>query len=143
MPLMYPITTKDGKQISEIPVPKNTEIYVGILAANRSKAIWGPDADEWRPERWVGSPPESVAKAHLPGIYSNIMTFMGGSRACIGFKFAEMELKLMLATLLTNFKFSPSKEIYWNMGGLMSPVVKGSTDSMHPQLPLKVTRVQT
>jgi len=142
MPLLYPLKTQDGREITEIAVPRNTDVTVGILATNHSKAIWGEDADEWKPERWLAPLPESVGHAHLPGVYSNLMTFIGGGRACIGFKFAEMELKLMLTTLLTNFEFAISKEIFWNMSGLMSPVLKNSDDPQ-PQMPLKVKLVHS
>ncbi|KLO13021.1 cytochrome P450 [Schizopora paradoxa] len=140
LPLMWPITSADGKSaISEVPVKKNTNVIMSILGANLHKEIWGPDAEEWKPERWLEPLPESVGKAHMPGVYASMMTFLGGGRACIGFKFAEMELKLVLATLLHTFKFQPgSKEIYWNMGGVANPVVKDSPTN-YPELPLKVT----
>jgi len=143
MPLLWPIKSVDGKtEIREIPLKKNTNVLISVLNANRSKAIWGEDAEEWKPERWLKPLPESVAKAHLPGVYASMMTFLGGGRACIGFKFAEMEMKLVLSILLETFVISPgSKEIYWNMSGLQSPVVKGSTDNT-PTLPLKVSFVK-
>ena len=57
--------------------------------------IWG-DPDTFRPERWD---PASAAKlpqfAYFP--------FGGGSRICIGMPFAQMETKLLLATILQRF----------------------------------------
>lgn len=47
-------------------------------------------------------------------------------------------IEIVLATLSEAFEFSPTKEIYWNMGGLASPVMKDSDDDT-PQLPLMVT----
>ena len=52
MPLMFPIKAEDGSEIKEIPVKKNTDVIISILGANRSKRIWGDDAEEWKPERW-------------------------------------------------------------------------------------------
>ena len=72
MPLSAPIRGVDGKLIYEIPVPKNTIITVGIRESNRNKAIWGDDASEWKPERWLSPLPGSVAEAHIPGVYSNL-----------------------------------------------------------------------
>lgn len=72
MPLSTPIRGRDGTMINEIPVPKGTGVVVGILACNRSPAIWGPDAHEWKPERFLKPLPESVGEAHVPGIYSNL-----------------------------------------------------------------------
>lgn len=72
MPLSQPIRGNDGAMMDEILVPKGTGIIIGILACNRSRAIWGPDADEWKPERWLGPLPDSVVDARVPGIYSNL-----------------------------------------------------------------------
>ena len=52
IPLQFPIKSKDGlSDIDEVFVPKGTEIYISILGANRSKIIWGEDAEEWKPSR--------------------------------------------------------------------------------------------
>ncbi|KLO16320.1 cytochrome P450 [Schizopora paradoxa] len=143
LPLLFPVKSADGKtEIKEIPLKKNTGVVVSLMNVNRCKAIWGEDAEQWKPERWLKPLPETVASAHLPGVYASMMTFIGGGRACIGFKFAEMELKLALSILLETFVFSPgSKEIDWMMAGLQSPVIKGS-DDITPQLPLKLSLVK-
>jgi cytochrome P450 len=62
----------DGKEIHEVFVPSNTNVVVGIMAANRNTDIWGPDAYEWKPSRWLEPLPETVATAHLPGVYSHL-----------------------------------------------------------------------
>ncbi|KAJ7903612.1 cytochrome P450 [Mycena olivaceomarginata] len=130
-----PITTLDGSMITEVPVPAGTEISVSILASNRNPAIWGPDSLEWKPERWLSSLPQSVTDAHVPGIYSNLMSFSGGGRACIGFKFSQLEMKVVLCVLVERFKFSLSdKDISWQMSSITVP----SVDGIKPELPLKV-----
>ena len=67
-----PIRGRDGREIREILVPDDTVVIVGILSANRNKAVWGADAMEWRPERWLEPLPESVTEAKIPGVYSNL-----------------------------------------------------------------------
>jgi len=127
----------DGQEISEIPIPSNTNVIVGTLAANRNPEIWGPDAYEWKPERWLKPLPETVPSAHMPGIYSHLMTFLGGGRACIGFKFSQLEMKVVLSLLVGSFRFRPSsKEILWHMTPRAPPRVKGGNG--HSQLPLVV-----
>ena len=60
-------------------IPAGTSVGVSALAQNRDKAIWGLDANEFRPERWL----ESEARAKY--LESNDMTFGGsGPRMCIG-----------------------------------------------------------
>ncbi|KAH7890951.1 cytochrome P450 [Phlebopus sp. FC_14] len=136
LPISGPIRTVDGTVIRDVCVPKGTDIVVSILCANTDKAIWGDDAEQWKPERWLVDLPESVVDAKLPGIYSNMMSFLGGSRACIGFKFAEMEIKVVLAVLLEKFKFSLPQKVRWQMTIVASPVVDGKA-----RLPLNVELV--
>ncbi|KAJ3515938.1 hypothetical protein NLJ89_g1436 [Agrocybe chaxingu] len=121
----------------------------------RNYEIWGPDSYEWKPERWLQPLRESVAAAHIPGIYSNLwvlhgstiegnsMTFLGGGRACIELKFSQLEMKVVLSVLLESFKFSPSKgaEIYWHMNNVATPTVTNSSANK-PQLPLIVEMAQ-
>lgn len=72
LPLSQPIRGVDGKMMHEITVPSGTPIVVGILSANRNKAIWGADALEWKPERWLVGLPSTVTEAKIPGVYSNL-----------------------------------------------------------------------
>ena len=72
LPLSEPIRGLDGKMMHEILVPKDTTVFVGILSSNRNKAIWGEDALEWKPERWLSPLPDSVNEAKIPGVYSNL-----------------------------------------------------------------------
>ncbi|KAJ6577167.1 cytochrome P450 [Mycena capillaripes] len=130
-----PITTADGSTTTEIPIPAATDIFVSIISSNRNPAIWGPDSLEWKPERWLSPLPKSVAEAKIPGIYANLMTFNAGGRACIGFKFSQLEMKVVLCLLVERFKFSLSdKDITWQMSSIAVP----SVDGIKPQLPLKI-----
>lgn len=70
--LSNPIRGLDGREMSGIAVPQNTTIIIGITACNRNPEIWGPDSFEWKPERWLKPLPDTVARAHLPGVYSNL-----------------------------------------------------------------------
>ena len=73
LPLLWPIKAADGKtEITEIPLKENTSVIISIIGANRCKAIWGEDADQWNPDRWLKPLPGSVSKAHLPGVYSQM-----------------------------------------------------------------------
>ena len=86
-------------------MPKGTSIVVNLRAINTYKAIWGEDALEWKPERWLKPLPKAVDAANIPGVYSQLyvhmlhttrmwsqdsdhlvrsrMTFVGGARSCM------------------------------------------------------------
>ena len=73
LPLMWPIKSADGKsEIHEIPLRKNTDVVISIHNANRCKAVWGEDAYEWKPERWLSSLPDAVVNSRIPGVYANL-----------------------------------------------------------------------
>ena len=77
VPFAIPVKSADGKtEIKEIFVPKGTTIHASIAGMNRSRAIWGDDAKEFKPERWLkaGGPvdPSSVsAFARIPSLFSS------------------------------------------------------------------------
>ncbi|KAJ7123282.1 cytochrome P450 [Mycena crocata] len=137
LPLSTPITGLDGRRMDTIAVPKGTEVYIAIAAANHNKAIWGPDALDFRPERWRNGVAQGVT-TRLSGVYGNTMTFIGGGRSCIGFKFVQLELKVVLSVLLRSFRFSVAgrDRIRWKMGSPAAPSVDG-----RPRLPLMVERL--
>ncbi|CAL1702598.1 unnamed protein product [Somion occarium] len=143
MPLSSPIRGRDGSMITEVPLPKGTDVMVGLLGSNVNPAVWGEDAEVFNPERFLSPLPDSVTDAHVPGVYSNLMTFLGGGRACIGFKFSQLEMKVVLSVLLENYRFElpKNKEIYWNFGGVQYPTV-GRVDDKS-QLPLRVSLLKS
>ncbi|KAJ7358620.1 cytochrome P450 [Mycena albidolilacea] len=138
LPLSTPIIGVDGTAMSTINVPKGTPISIAIAASNHDKQIWGEDALEFRPERWINGKAESVT-TKLCGIYGNTMTFLGGGRSCIGFKFAQLEMKVVACVLLRAFKFSePDPRIKWRMTDLIpSPYVDNQ-----PALPIVVEQLR-
>lgn len=79
-------------------VPAGTVIYVLANAINRLPMYWGDTADEFNPDRWE----------KLPATYTTnaFMTFLQGPRGCVGRKFAETEMKVLLCCLLSMYDFS-------------------------------------
>ncbi|KAH9066038.1 cytochrome P450 [Lactarius deliciosus] len=142
LPLSAPIRDVDGREVHEIFVPKNTNVFAQIYNLNRDPSIWGADATEWKPERWLAPLPQSVADANIQGVYANTMTFIGGARACIGLKFSQLEMKVVLSQVIPAFRFAPTgAEIVWRYGFISTPSVKGSVGTFHPKLPMIVSRV--
>ncbi|KAI0253563.1 cytochrome P450 [Lactifluus subvellereus] len=127
IPLALPITTKSGEQVTSIPVKKGTQIDIAIDVYNRLPEVWGPDADDWNPERFLNL---DKSKQTSIGVFANLMNFSGGVHSCIGWRFAVLEMQLIAVTLLENFEFSlpPQTEktrIYRKPAGLMLPMTEG------------------
>ncbi|KAH6912732.1 cytochrome P450 [Coprinopsis sp. MPI-PUGE-AT-0042] len=142
LPLSKPVQGKDGSQISHLSVPADTRVYIAIMSSNRNKDLWGADALEWKPERWLSPLPDALIEAKVPGVYSNLMTFLGGGRSCIGFKFSQLEMKAVLCVLLGRLKFElpKDKEIVWNITVIATPSVLGDETKLQ-QLPLIISKV--
>ncbi|VDC06076.1 unnamed protein product [Peniophora sp. CBMAI 1063] len=103
IPLAEPVLDKYGRVLTEIKVKKGDMVAIPIRIMNRATYIWGDDAEEFRPERFLETLPEKVG--HMPGIYPQLLTFLAGPHACIGFRFAIAEAKAILFTLARNFEF--------------------------------------
>ncbi|KAF7356081.1 hypothetical protein MVEN_00938000 [Mycena venus] len=131
VPLTYPIrSTNTGEEVKELLIEQGTAVYLGLSAANRSTAIWGPDAAEFKPERWLK---RTQTESKLPGTYSGMMTFLSGAKVCPGKTFAILEMKLVLSVLLLAFSFEPiSAPIDWRMGITLEPRVRGARKRGRP-----------
>ncbi|KAJ7443616.1 cytochrome P450 [Mycena galericulata] len=83
LPLSQPITMASGTQISEIPIKKGQCLYVAISAYHRLPSMWGPDAHEFRPSRWLEQEP---CKGPALGPHASLLTFYGGPGVCLGWR---------------------------------------------------------
>ncbi|KAI0806656.1 cytochrome P450 [Fomes fomentarius] len=137
LPFSEPVRGRDGRLMHEVVVPKGTVVLSHFQASNSNAALWGEDARAWRPDRWLAPLPQPLEDAPLPGVYAHLLTFSGGSRSCIGFKFSQLEMKIVLAILLTNFSFELTDEpIVWNSLGVIYPTM--GEQKTEPELLLKV-----
>jgi cytochrome P450 len=63
-------------------------------------ARWWPEPDRFLPERWLAPAPERPRYAYFP--------FGGGPRQCIGNDFADLEGRVVLATVLRRWRVTPT-----------------------------------
>ncbi|KAJ6599775.1 cytochrome P450 [Mycena vulgaris] len=105
LPLAKPFVNTRGKLCDSIPVRKGTILRIPIAGVHLEKDIWGEDAAEFRPDRWAEIPD---AVKEIPGVWGNLLTFLAGPHNCIGFRFALVEMKVLLFTLVRAFEFEPA-----------------------------------
>ena len=73
-------------------------VSVPAYTIHHDPAIWGADADAFRPERWAeGALTDRQRAAFIPFSY--------GPRACVGRNVAEMELALIVSTVFRRYEF--------------------------------------
>jgi len=135
IPLSTPVRDEHGNMLEGLRIRKGENILIPILPLNRAKSIWGEDALEFRPERWQNIP---EAANTIPGLWSNLMTFLGGPRACIGYRFSLVETKALLFTLIRAFEFElavPPSDLVKRSGLVQRPVVKSDVKAGN-QMPM-------
>ncbi|KAH6957495.1 cytochrome P450 [Fusarium avenaceum] len=82
----------DGKK-----VPEGTIVGMSAYTMNRSQELWGHNADEFDPSRWLTGDNAAMEQ--------NMASFSKGRRSCIGQPLAYAEIHIVLAYLLRNFDF--------------------------------------
>jgi cytochrome P450 len=85
-------------------VPKGTPVILSPWAVNCSPQLWGADAQEFKPERWINA---SDGKANQRGSADSnysFLTFLHGPRSCIGQRFAQSEFACLLAAWVGRYE---------------------------------------
>ncbi|KAG9018779.1 hypothetical protein FRB90_009783 [Tulasnella sp. 427] len=104
IPVSTPYKDRNGVERMEFRIGAKEQILIPIGSLNRDKAIWGEDANEFKPERWIegNTHPRS---AEVPGVFAGVLSFLGGPRSCIGYRFALMEMKVLIFALIRNISY--------------------------------------
>ncbi|XP_054083119.1 probable cytochrome P450 313a4 [Zeugodacus cucurbitae] len=91
--------SQDTELCPGVTIPKDMQIVIPIYELHRRKEIWGPNANRFNPDNFL---PENIAKRH-PCSY---IPFSKGPRNCIGFRYAEISLRIILLHAVRSLKFS-------------------------------------
>ncbi|KAF9389620.1 hypothetical protein CPB97_011030 [Podila verticillata] len=98
---LYPVVPRNMKHcIKDDVLPDGTKIYKGdwfswsSYVMGRSTAIWGPDAREYKPARWINTEKPSQGKFN---------SFHAGPRVCLGQQFATIEALTIIGMILSKF----------------------------------------
>lgn len=108
---LYPITPFNAREANRDTtlsdgtfIPKGTRVQIPSYALGRMTHVWGPDAAEFKPERWI-EVDTSTNKRTLRQVSAfQFPAFHAGPRICIGMRFAILELKTALAYVLSKYE---------------------------------------
>ncbi|KAK0200571.1 cytochrome P450, partial [Desarmillaria ectypa] len=94
-------TTFPSDDPSEKPlfIPAHTKALYSVFLMHRRKDLWGPDAEEFDPDRFL----DHRLKTYLTPNPFIFLPFNAGPRICLGQQFAYNEISFMLVRLLQNF----------------------------------------
>ncbi|KAG6510906.1 cytokinin hydroxylase-like [Zingiber officinale] len=91
-------------RVGEVVIPEGTNMWVDVVGMHHDTALWGEDANEFRPERWSGEAAERGGCQHRMGF----LPFGFGGRICVGRNLTAMEFKIVLCLVLRRFSWSVS-----------------------------------
>lgn len=98
-----PFELKQCEEATTLPdgtfLPKLSILVWCTWAMNRSRLIWGDDAEAFRPERWLENG-VLISKSA-----SEFPVFNGGPRTCLGKRMAELVAVQVIATFVLKFEF--------------------------------------
>ncbi|KAF2166953.1 hypothetical protein M409DRAFT_23000 [Zasmidium cellare ATCC 36951] len=98
---------KGGVELASRFFPEGTHVGCQSWALHRNKEVYGADADEFRPERFLeeGNPATTVAS----------FAFGGGTRACIGKNISLLELSKVIPQIVRRFDLVFVDEKPWEL----------------------------
>ncbi|KAI8997284.1 cytochrome P450 [Pilobolus umbonatus] len=90
-------------------------------AQGRSEAVWGPDAKEFKPERWIT--PTGELRRETQGQWP---AFHGGPRVCLGQNLATLQALVVMIFIMKNYKMQlvPDQDITYQVS-LTLPMKNG------------------
>lgn len=101
LPLWRMVPPGPGLQVSGGDVlPPGTNVGVNAWTAHRNPDVWGADAGEFRPERWL-----EADKAGLAAMEAYYLPFGLGARTCIGRHISILEVVKLVPRLLRELEF--------------------------------------
>ncbi|ORY69940.1 cytochrome P450 [Pseudomassariella vexata] len=103
------IVPEGGLTIDDHTFREGTILSLNVFAMNLSTDIWGPDAKQFKPERWLGKDAAVLEKHFIP--------FSGGISTCPGQHLARIELSKILATIVRDYdiwQVNPDQEWHYH-----------------------------
>ena len=111
-------------QIGPWTLPKDQTIIASIGLMNSDESVFA-DAGRFNPDRFLTNPPDSMA----------FIPYGGGIRRCIGAAFANMEMRIVIRTLLRHYVIRPStaRDERWQSNRVSITPARGARVRVQPR----------
>ncbi|RDH36020.1 cytochrome P450 [Aspergillus welwitschiae] len=105
------VVPEGGADLCGVHLAAGTVVGINPAVLHHDTSIFGDDAGEFRPERWIESTEEQVKIMDR-----HLLTFGYGSRTCIGKNISMMEMGKLVPQLLRHFEIEwASHENEWRV----------------------------
>lgn len=89
------VVPEGGAMLAGKHFPAGATVGINSWVAHRNANVFGPDADIWRPERWLNKDDTTIAEMD-----SYFLAFGLGSRTCLGKNLSMLEMSKLIPQLL-------------------------------------------
>ncbi|KAF5654617.1 cytochrome P450 monooxygenase [Fusarium sp. NRRL 25303] len=101
--LIIPWEALDDTDIAGVRIPKGTTIQLVPAMTQLNPEIWGPDVENFNPDRWDHLSGDSLSPYAME-------TFSNGPRMCPGKALALLNMKVLLVGLIKDFKIESAQD---------------------------------
>ncbi|KAF2887199.1 hypothetical protein ILUMI_18974 [Ignelater luminosus] len=110
-------------------IPAGATVIVGTFKVHRRADIY-PNPEKFNPDNFL---PEKMANRH----YYAFIPFSAGPRSCVGRKYAMLKLKVLLSTILRNFRIKSDlkEEDFQLQGDIILKRAEGFQVRLEPRKP--------
>lgn len=91
---------KDGANLAGHYFPPGSEVGVNPWVMHQDEDIFGPDASQYKPERWLTDDAEKLSTMER-----NFLAFGAGPRVCIGKNISLLEMNKVIPQIVRKFDF--------------------------------------
>ncbi|TGO63717.1 hypothetical protein BCON_0011g00600 [Botryotinia convoluta] len=106
------IVPAEGITIANQFIPGGSTVGINAHVAHQNTSVWGLDADQWRPERWL----EIEEQGRGGEVEKYFFSFGMGSRTCIGKNISLLEINKLIPQLVRKFDFELDPDVERNGG---------------------------
>ncbi|KPM42947.1 hypothetical protein AK830_g3621 [Neonectria ditissima] len=105
------VVPPQGMTVAGHHLPGGTIVGCSAWVIHRDESIFGPNAAEFRPERWIDATAEGQAK-----MKNTLFAFGAGSRTCIGKNISLLEMYKLVPAILRTFEIElVDPEVSWTL----------------------------
>ncbi|CAK7230708.1 hypothetical protein SBRCBS47491_007678 [Sporothrix bragantina] len=104
------VSTPQGVDVCGTHLPQSTVVGLNPWVIHRDKRIFGADADEWNPDRWLRPKDEQRA-----AMERSLLTFGAGHRTCLGKNISYLEIYKLIPTLFSRYDITFETPDEWKL----------------------------
>ncbi|KAL0923631.1 hypothetical protein M5K25_007696 [Dendrobium thyrsiflorum] len=124
LPLLIPHCPSTHCVVGGFSVPAGTSVFVNVWVIHRDPHLWGEDAEEFKPERFLETSRQKK-DFYLGGKDEFCyLPFGAGRRVCVGTAIGEKMVIYMLASLLHSFEWRLPKGASLELGEKFGAVLR-------------------